>query len=142
MFLHLKNILTPEEVQSARALLDAQDAPWVDGRSSAGGQALAHKRNEQLAQDSAQSHQLRSLVLAALPLVSFAQEAEVSEEAESPLAWTVTATSHLPFGRRRAVVSVTRTSYKVIRSNRSVISACLSGGALARRALTRSTERG
>ena len=66
MFLHLKNILTPEEVQSARALLDAQDAPWVDGRSSAGGQALAHKRNEQLAQDSAQSHQLRSLVLAAL----------------------------------------------------------------------------
>ena len=66
MFLHLKNILTPEEVQSARALLDAQDAPWVDGRNSAGGQALAHKRNEQLAQDSAQSHQLRSLVLAAL----------------------------------------------------------------------------
>ncbi len=66
MFLHLKNILTPEEVQSARALLDAQDAPWVDGRSSAGGQALAHKRNEQLKQDSAQSQQLRALVLAAL----------------------------------------------------------------------------
>ena len=65
MFLHLKNILTPEEVQAARTLLGA-DAPWIDGRSSAGGQALAHKRNEQLAQDSAQSHQLRSLVLAAL----------------------------------------------------------------------------
>ena len=66
MFLHLKNILTSEEVQSARALLDAKDAPWVDGRSSAGGQAVAHKRNEQLAQDSAQSHELRALVLAAL----------------------------------------------------------------------------
>ena len=66
MFLHLKNILTPEEVQSARALLQAPDAPWVDGRSSAGGQAVAHKRNEQLAQDSAQSHELRALVLAAL----------------------------------------------------------------------------
>ncbi len=66
MFLHLKNILTPDEVQSARALLDAQNAPWVDGRSSAGGQAVAHKRNEQLAQDSAQSHELRALVLAAL----------------------------------------------------------------------------
>ena len=65
MFLHLKNILTPEEVQAARTLLGA-DAPWIDGRSSAGGQALAHKRNEQLAQDSAQSQQLRALVLAAL----------------------------------------------------------------------------
>ena len=43
MFLHLKNILAPDEVQSARALLGAQDAPWVDGRSSAGGQAVAHK---------------------------------------------------------------------------------------------------
>ncbi len=66
MFLHLKSILTPKEVQSARALLQAPDAPWVDGRSSAGGQAVAHKRNEQLAQDSGQSHELRALVLAAL----------------------------------------------------------------------------
>jgi len=66
MFLHLKNILTPQEVHSARALLDAQDAPWVDGRTSAGGQALVHKRNEQLAQESAPSHELRTLVLAAL----------------------------------------------------------------------------
>lgn len=65
MFLHLKNIFTPEEVQTARALLGA-GAPWVDGRSSAGGQALAQKRNEQLAQDSAQSHELRARVLAAL----------------------------------------------------------------------------
>ena len=56
MFLHLKNILTLDEIHTARALLDADDAPWVDGRSSAGGQALAHKRNEQL----------RALVLAAL----------------------------------------------------------------------------
>ena len=40
MFLHLKNIFTPEEVQTARALLGADDAPWIDGRSSAGGQAL------------------------------------------------------------------------------------------------------
>ncbi|MDD2846544.1 MAG: Fe2+-dependent dioxygenase [Rhodoferax sp.] len=65
MFLHLKNIFTPEEVQTARALLGA-DAPWIDGRTSAGGQALAQKRNEQLAQDSAQSQQLRAMVLAAL----------------------------------------------------------------------------
>ena len=66
MFLHLKNILTLDEIHTARALLDADDAPWVDGRLSAGGQALAHKRNEQLSQDSAPSQQLRALVLAAL----------------------------------------------------------------------------
>ena len=66
MFLHLKNILTPDEIHTARALLDADDAPWVDGRLSAGGQALAHKRNQQLSQDSAPSQQLRALVLTAL----------------------------------------------------------------------------
>ena len=66
MFLHLKNILTLDEIHTARALLDADDAPWVDGRLSAGGQALAHKRNQQLSQDSAPSQQLRALVLAAL----------------------------------------------------------------------------
>jgi PKHD-type hydroxylase len=65
MFLQLQNILTAQEVQTARALL-AEDAPWLDGRSSAGGQALAHKRNQQLAQDSPQAVQLRALVLAAL----------------------------------------------------------------------------
>lgn len=65
MFLHLKNIFSAEEVHYARRLL-GDDAPWIDGRTSAGGQALAHKRNEQLAQDSATSQQLRALVLAAL----------------------------------------------------------------------------
>ena len=65
MFLHLKNILTPEEIHTARSLL-GDDAAWIDGRSSAGGQALAQKRNEQLAQDSPASQQLRTLVLAAL----------------------------------------------------------------------------
>lgn len=65
MLLHLKNIFTPKEVQNARDLL-GNDAPWMDGRTSAGKQALAHKRNEQLAQDSALSQQLRALVLAAL----------------------------------------------------------------------------
>ena len=65
MFLHLKNILTPKEINTARSLL-GNDAAWIDGRSSAGGQALAQKRNEQLAQDSPASQQLRTLVLAAL----------------------------------------------------------------------------
>ena len=65
MLLHLKNVLRPEELASARALL-GEDAPWVDGRGSAGGQAVTQKNNEQLAQDSAQAAQLRALVLAAV----------------------------------------------------------------------------
>lgn len=65
MLLHLKNILRPDEVATARSLL-GDDAPWVDGRGSAGAQAAGCKHNEQLAQDSAQASQLRALVLAAV----------------------------------------------------------------------------
>ena len=65
MLLHLKQLLTPDEVRTAQALL-GDDAPWVDGRSSAGAQAVMQKNNLQLAQDSATSHQLQALVLAAL----------------------------------------------------------------------------
>ncbi|MBC5785855.1 Fe2+-dependent dioxygenase [Ramlibacter sp. USB13] len=65
MLLHLKAILRPDEVATARSLL-GEGAPWLDGRSSAGAQALAQKNNEQLAQDSPQAAQLRALVLAAL----------------------------------------------------------------------------
>ena len=38
MLIQLKDLLTPDEVRQARARLDAQ-APWVDGASTAGGQA-------------------------------------------------------------------------------------------------------
>ena len=65
MFLHLKNLLNAQEVAQARGLL-GDGAPWVDGRTSAGAQALAHKRNEQLAQTSDAASTLRPLVLAAL----------------------------------------------------------------------------
>ncbi len=65
MLLHLTSILTPDELATARALL-ASDAAWMDGRGSAGAQAVGRKNNEQLAQDSAQAAQLRELVLAAV----------------------------------------------------------------------------
>lgn len=65
MLLHLKNILAPEEVQAAQRLLD-DDAPWVDGRSSAGSQAQTQKHNQQLAQGSDAARQLQTTVLAAL----------------------------------------------------------------------------
>jgi len=65
MLLHLKNVLTREELATARTLL-GPEAPWVDGRVSAGGQAVARKNNEQLAQDSAALRQLQALILGAV----------------------------------------------------------------------------
>ena len=66
MLLHLKNILSPAECRHARRLLTAPEAPWIDGRSSAGGQAVTQKNNQQLAQDSPVAQELRDLVLAAV----------------------------------------------------------------------------
>ncbi|MGB4195195.1 MAG: Fe2+-dependent dioxygenase [Limnohabitans sp.] len=65
MLLQLKQLLTPDEVAQARQLLDC-DAPWLDGRVSAGSQARTRKCNKQLAQDSAVSRQLQALVRQAL----------------------------------------------------------------------------
>ena len=66
MLIHLKNLLTADELARGRALLLASDAPWIDGRRSAGAQAVQQKSNEQLAQDSETAAQLRQLVLGAL----------------------------------------------------------------------------
>lgn len=65
MLLHLPNILTPDELRHAQTLL-GEHAPWTDGRSTAGGQAVQQKRNEQLAQNSPASQDLQALVLAAV----------------------------------------------------------------------------
>jgi PKHD-type hydroxylase len=65
MVLHLPQLLSADEVLTARTLL-SDDAPWIDGRSSAGGQALAQKHNLQLAQDSDHCRSLQRLVLAAV----------------------------------------------------------------------------
>ena len=66
MLLHLKNLLTESELAQARGLLLAADAPWTDGRRSAGAQAVQVKHNQQMAQDSASAATLRALVLGAL----------------------------------------------------------------------------
>ncbi len=65
MLLQLKKLLTAEEVSQAVGLL-GDNAPWLDGRVSAGSQARSRKSNQQLSQDSAASRQLQALVLQAL----------------------------------------------------------------------------
>ena len=66
MLIHLKNVLTADELARGRTLLHSPEAPWIDGRRSAGAQAAQQKSNEQLAQDSAMAAELRQLVLGAL----------------------------------------------------------------------------
>ncbi|MDP1657521.1 MAG: Fe2+-dependent dioxygenase [Hylemonella sp.] len=64
MLIHLKNVLSPEELHQARTLLDA--ASWLDGRATAGPQAVQAKNNEQLPQTSEAARSLQTLVRQAL----------------------------------------------------------------------------
>jgi PKHD-type hydroxylase len=64
MLLHLPDILKPDEVQQAQALLAT--APWGDGRQGAGDQARQVKNNEQLDHDCEAARAIRALVLRAL----------------------------------------------------------------------------
>ncbi len=65
MLLQLPQILSQEEVRTVRARL-ADESLWIDGRTSAGPQAVGVKRNEQLSQDSTVSRELQAQVLAAV----------------------------------------------------------------------------
>jgi PKHD-type hydroxylase len=65
MLLHLTRILTADEVAQARAWL-GDEALWLDGRSTAGPQAVKQKNNRQLAQGSGASNRLQTLILHAL----------------------------------------------------------------------------
>jgi PKHD-type hydroxylase len=64
MLLHLKNVLTPQELAQAQALLEV--APWGDGRATAGPQSAAVKNNLQLPQDCVQTQALQQIVLSGL----------------------------------------------------------------------------
>ena len=64
MLLHIPQVLTADELAQARALLT--DAPWADGRHTAGAQAATVKHNQQLPVGSAAAQALQALVLGAL----------------------------------------------------------------------------
>jgi len=64
MLVHLRQVLHPDELQQARQWL--ADGDWIDGRATAGAQAVQAKHNRQLRQDCEASRRLQALVLAAL----------------------------------------------------------------------------
>jgi PKHD-type hydroxylase len=65
MLIHLPKILGPDQIGTCRELM-GPDAPWADGRGSAGGAAQAVKRNRELTQPSAVSEQLGGIVVQAM----------------------------------------------------------------------------
>lgn len=65
MLLQLHRILDKAQVRSMRERL-ADESHWIDGRTSAGSQAVSVKSNEQLAQNSPASVLLQAEVLAAV----------------------------------------------------------------------------
>ena len=64
MLLHLKQVLTADELREANALLDGAD--WTDGRATAGTQSATVKHNRQLPTQGEASQALRPIVLGAL----------------------------------------------------------------------------
>jgi PKHD-type hydroxylase len=64
MLLHVPHVLTPDQVAHGRRALE--QAPWVDGRVTAGAQSSRTKRNLQLPEDSAVARELGELILGAL----------------------------------------------------------------------------
>ena len=87
MLLHIEQVLNADELQQARALT-GPSAPWVDGRRSAGPQAVHAKNNEQLAQDSDASRTLQALVLAALNRNALFFSAALCPTRRRPVTWT------------------------------------------------------
>ncbi len=66
MLVQILKLLSDEQVRFVRAKLDASDAPWVDGRATAGHQGARVKHNQQIAESSALSRELGDIILAAL----------------------------------------------------------------------------
>jgi PKHD-type hydroxylase len=64
MLLHVKEVLSANELREARAILAR--AAWGDGRVTAGVQSAQMKNNEQLAQDSTEAKALQQIVLGGL----------------------------------------------------------------------------
>lgn len=83
MMLHLQQVLLPEEIEQAQALLAR--AEWRDGRSTAGSQAMHVKHNEQLPQDSDTAQTLRSLVMQALGRHALFHSAALPKKIFNPL---------------------------------------------------------
>jgi PKHD-type hydroxylase len=66
MFLRIPSALNEGQLATVRASLNAETAPWVDGRATAGFQGAAVKSNEQLDEASPMARELGNFILSQL----------------------------------------------------------------------------
>lgn len=66
MFLRIPTLLNEEQLATVRASLNSEQAPWVDGRVSAGHQGAPVKNNQQLEESSPMARELGNFILAQL----------------------------------------------------------------------------
>lgn len=83
MYLVIDNVLTGEALARAQALL--ADAPWADGRATAGYQSAAVKRNEQLPERHPLTQQLQEIVEGGLAASLLFQSAALPAHIFPPL---------------------------------------------------------
>jgi PKHD-type hydroxylase len=63
MFGRIPNLLNEEQLATVRASLNAESAPWLDGRATAGHQGAPVKRNSQLDEASPMARELANFIL-------------------------------------------------------------------------------
>jgi PKHD-type hydroxylase len=83
MLIEIEDVLTASEVTAFRAAL--ADAPWSDGRATAGYQSALAKRNRQLAGDCAVARNLGQRIVAALERNLLFQTAALPDRVFPPL---------------------------------------------------------
>jgi PKHD-type hydroxylase len=66
MLVHIPTLLNSEQLAHFRRQLDADNAPWMDGRVTAGHQGIHVKQNQQIAEGSPTAIELGDIVLSAL----------------------------------------------------------------------------
>ena len=83
MLLHIREVLTPDEVRQAREILG--QAPWEDGRLTAGEQSAKAKNNEQLREDCEETRAVQQLLLRGLERHQLFFSAALPKQISPPL---------------------------------------------------------
>ena len=83
MLLHIKQVLTPEELRRAREIL--AEAPWGDGRITAGVQSAQAKNNEQLPEACDATQAVQQLLLRGLERHQIFFSAALPKQISPPL---------------------------------------------------------
>ena len=66
MLVRVPGVLSEDQIALIRRRLDTSDAPWVDGRATAGHQGARVKHNRQISEDSDVARELGAVVIAEL----------------------------------------------------------------------------